>query len=154
MFPGGGKRFWQVDFSRKCWYGTFHVGVHVDGGEWAFIGVCAVRSDMAQLCICIPLAQAFSCPRWWYFSPDEKKKIKITQLYSFCDSFEITSSCIYETQTSQIGLMGSGWWHTTSLVKWLRWAWCIPKIPAPWHSCNPIQSAGALPAMQACLGSQ
>ena len=33
--------------------------------------VCVVRSDMSQLCSCIPLAKPFSCPRWWYFSSDE-----------------------------------------------------------------------------------
>lgn len=122
-------------------------------GECALISVCVVRSDMSQLCSCIPLAQAFSCPIRRYFSSNEKRK----NLYPFCDSFEITSSCIFEAQTSQMGLIVSWWQCTPARVydfqavsnlllcchipcKWPQW--CIHEILALWYSCNSIWSAG------------
>lgn len=40
-----------------------------------YVSVCVVRSGMSQLCSCTPLAQIFSCPRWWYFSSDETHSI-------------------------------------------------------------------------------
>lgn len=127
------------------------VGAH--WGDCALIGVCVVRSDMSQLCSCIPLAQAFNCPIRRYFSCNEKRK----NLYSFCDSFEITSSCIFEAETGQMRLMVSWWQRTPGRVydfqavsnlllcchipcKWPQWH--IHEILALWHSCNPIWSAG------------
>lgn len=70
MLPGGDDHFRKVDFSRN--FGTAlstHRRICPCVGFTPYVSV--VRSDMSQLCSCIPSAQAFSCPRWWYFSCDE-----------------------------------------------------------------------------------